>query len=50
MARARRLVPDALFVTLEGAGHVPMGDCPEAIAELIRGSIATVEAGRTAVA
>lgn len=50
MARARRLVPDAQFVTLEGAGHVPMNDCPEAIAELIRGTIATVEAGRSAVA
>jgi pimeloyl-ACP methyl ester carboxylesterase len=50
MARARRLVPDAQFVTLEGAGHVPMSDCPEAIAELIRGTIAAVEAGRTAVA
>lgn len=50
MARAQRLVPQARFITLEGAGHVPMGDCPEAIAELIRGTIAEVEAGRTAVA
>ncbi len=50
MARARQLVPQARFITLEGAGHVPMSDCPEAIAELIRGTIAEVEAGRTAVA
>lgn len=50
MARARRLVPQARFVPLEGAGHVPMTDCPEAIAELIRGTIAEVEAGRPAVA
>ncbi|WP_207891468.1 alpha/beta fold hydrolase [Nocardioides jejuensis] len=50
MARARKLVPQARYITLDGAGHVPMSDCPEAIAELIRGTIADVEAGRSAVA
>ena len=50
MQRARRLVPQARIVTLAGAGHVPSSDSPEAIAELIRGTIAEAEAGRSAVA
>jgi pimeloyl-ACP methyl ester carboxylesterase len=37
--RARRLLPDARFVPLEGCGHVPMTDDPELVAEMIlRGS------------
>jgi pimeloyl-ACP methyl ester carboxylesterase len=50
MERARQLVPDARFVTLEGAGHVPMADCPDEIATLICGVVAEVEAARTDVA
>ncbi|OUZ12126.1 hypothetical protein BHE97_02730 [Aeromicrobium sp. PE09-221] len=33
--RARRELPMATHVPLPGAGHVPMGDCPEEIARLI---------------
>jgi pimeloyl-ACP methyl ester carboxylesterase len=37
--RARRLLPDARFVPLDGCGHVPMTDDPKLIAEVIlRGS------------
>lgn len=33
--RARRLLPDARFVPLDGCGHVPMTDDPELVAEVI---------------
>ncbi|MBS1893710.1 MAG: alpha/beta fold hydrolase [Actinobacteria bacterium] len=37
--RARRLLPDAPFIPLEGCGHVPMTDDPELVAKVIlRGS------------
>lgn len=50
MTRARRLVPDARFVTLDGAGHVPMADCPDEIATLVCAVVAEAEALRTDVA
>lgn len=40
--RARRLLPDARFVPLDGCGHVPMTDDPELVAEtILHGSDAT---------
>jgi pimeloyl-ACP methyl ester carboxylesterase len=40
--RARRLLPDARFVPLDGCGHVPMTDDPELVAEtILHGSEAT---------
>lgn len=50
MARARRLVPQARFVTLEGAGHVPMADCPDEIVAVIRRAILEAETARIDVA
>jgi pimeloyl-ACP methyl ester carboxylesterase len=37
--RARRLLPDARFIPLDGCGHVPMTDDPQLVAEaILRGS------------
>jgi pimeloyl-ACP methyl ester carboxylesterase len=37
--RARRLLPDAHFIPLDGCGHVPMTDDPQLVAEaILRGS------------
>lgn len=37
--RARRLLPDAPFIPLDGCGHVPMTDDPQLVAEtILRGS------------
>jgi pimeloyl-ACP methyl ester carboxylesterase len=37
--RARRLLPDARFIPLDGCGHVPMTDDPRLVAEaILRGS------------
>jgi pimeloyl-ACP methyl ester carboxylesterase len=34
-ARARRLLPDARHLTLEGCGHVPTWDDPEQVARVL---------------
>jgi pimeloyl-ACP methyl ester carboxylesterase len=34
--RARHLLPDARHVTLDGCGHIPMSDAPDAVVEVIR--------------
>ena len=34
-ARARRLLPSARHVTLQGCGHVPFHDDPEAVAAVL---------------
>ncbi|RLV57151.1 alpha/beta fold hydrolase [Aeromicrobium phragmitis] len=39
-AQARRQLPDAVHVPLVGAGHVPMGDCPEEIARIVHETVA----------
>jgi pimeloyl-ACP methyl ester carboxylesterase len=40
--RARRLLPDAPFIPLDGCGHVPMTDDPRLVAEtILRGSDTT---------
>jgi pimeloyl-ACP methyl ester carboxylesterase len=35
MKRARKLLPQVRYVELTGAGHVPMGDCPDQIVIVI---------------
>ncbi|WP_293786429.1 alpha/beta fold hydrolase [uncultured Aeromicrobium sp.] len=41
--RARRRLPEAVHVPLVGAGHVPMGDCPEEIVRIIGETVARTE-------
>jgi pimeloyl-ACP methyl ester carboxylesterase len=45
MRRARKLLPQVRFFDLVGAGHVPMGDCPDQIVALIEETTAAA-AGR----
>jgi pimeloyl-ACP methyl ester carboxylesterase len=40
---ARRRLPKAVHISLPGCGHVPMGDNPELIAEVILRGRAAVE-------
>lgn len=47
-ARARKRLPQAVHVTLDGAGHVPMIDCPTHILGLIDQTIARGRARRAA--
>lgn len=47
-AIARKRLPQARHVLLEGSGHVPMVDCPERIIELVDETVAAV--GGTAAA
>lgn len=42
--RARRELPTAIHVSLPGAGHVPMGDCPDEIARIIEDTTARGDA------
>lgn len=38
-AQARRQLPGATHVPLVGAGHVPMGDCPDEIARIVHETV-----------
>jgi pimeloyl-ACP methyl ester carboxylesterase len=48
--RARRLLPGARHVWLHGCGHVPMSDCPDAVAQLLLDGSAGPAAAQNAVA
>lgn len=48
--RARRQVPEARHEWLAGAGHVPMGDTPELITQLVEETIAAAAGPATDVA
>jgi pimeloyl-ACP methyl ester carboxylesterase len=50
MERARRLLSGVRFIELTGAGHVPMGDCPDQIVTIIEETVAAAAEAASDVA
>jgi pimeloyl-ACP methyl ester carboxylesterase len=50
MTRARHFLPEARFVTLPDAGHVPMGDCPDLIVKIINETAGSAHSAASDVA